>query len=240
MQDSIFNLLTEEQLRGRNTLKWNYFGPDVVPLWLAEMDFPTAPAVLDGVRACVDNEEFGYPPLGEDSLPRATADWCRQRYGWCPRPDWVRVVPDVLKGMEVVVEFLTRPESPVALPVPAYMPFFDVLHVTGRQRVEVPMVQQDSGRYLLDLDALQAAFVRGAGSVIICNPNNPLGTAFTEAELRAIVDIAARHGARGSRMRSGHRWSTDRAMSPPLRCRRRRLKSWSRWCRRPKAGTCRV
>lgn len=134
MQDSIFNLLTEEQLRGRNTLKWNYFGPDVVPLWLAEMDFPTAPAVLDGVRACVDNEEFGYPPLGEDSLPRATADWCRQRYGWCPRPDWVRVVPDVLKGMEVVVEFLTRPESPVALPVPAYMPFFDVLHVTGRQR----------------------------------------------------------------------------------------------------------
>lgn len=140
MQDSIFNLLTEEQLRGRNTLKWNYFGPDVVPLWLAEMDFPTAPAVLDGVRACVDNEEFGYPPLGEDSLPRATADWCRQRYGWCPRPDWVRVVPDVLKGMEVVVEFLTRPESPVALPVPAYMPFFDVLHVTGRQRVEVPTV----------------------------------------------------------------------------------------------------
>ncbi|KAO02717.1 hypothetical protein [Mycobacterium tuberculosis] len=116
MQDSIFNLLTEEQLRGRNTLKWNYFGPDVVPLWLAEMDFPTAPAVLDGVRACVDNEEFGYPPLGEDSLPRATADWCRQRYGWCPRPDWVSVVPDVLKGMEVVVEFLTRPESPVALP----------------------------------------------------------------------------------------------------------------------------
>ncbi|CFE59725.1 aminotransferase [Mycobacterium tuberculosis] len=100
-------------------------------------------------------------------------------------------MPDVLKGMEVVVEFLTRPESPVALPVPAYMPFFDVLHVTGRQRVEVPMVQQDSGRYLLDLDALQAAFVRGAGSVIICNPNNPLGTAFTEAELRAIVDIAA-------------------------------------------------
>lgn len=112
MQDSIFNLLTEEQLRGRNTLKWNYFGPDVVPLWLAEMDFPTAPAVLDGVRACVDNEEFGYPPLGEDSLPRATADWCRQRYGWCPRPDWVRVVPDVLKGMEVVV----RRERPTAFP----------------------------------------------------------------------------------------------------------------------------
>ncbi len=79
------------------------------------------------------------------------------------------------------------------------MPFFDVLHVTGRQRVEVPMVQQDArDATWAGPDALQAAFVR-AGSVIICNPNNPLGTAFTEAELRAIVDISPprRPGDRG-------------------------------------------
>jgi cystathionine beta-lyase len=195
MQDSVFDRLTEKQLRGCNTIKWNRFGPDVLPLWVAEMDYPTAQAVRDGVGACIDNEEFGYPRFGEDTLPKATADWCRQRYGWHVQPEWVRVVPDVLKGMEVVVNFLTRPESPVALPVPAYMPFFDVLHVTGRQRIEIPTVQQGS-RYLLDLEALEAAFVRGAGSVILCNPNNPLGTAFTEAELQAIVDIAASHGAR--------------------------------------------
>jgi cysteine-S-conjugate beta-lyase len=196
MHDSVFDLLTEEQLRGRNTIKWNLFEPDVLPLFVAEMDYPTAPVVLDGIRACVEREEFGYPRFNEDTLPRATADWCRQRYGWDVQPEWVRAVPDVLKGMEVVVNFLTRPESAVALPVPAYMPFFDVLHVTGRQRMEIPTVQQDSGRYVIDLDALDAAFARGAGSVILCNPNNPLGTTFTEAELRAIVDIAAGHGAR--------------------------------------------
>jgi cysteine-S-conjugate beta-lyase len=195
-RDHAFDSLTDTQLRGRNTIKWNHFGPDVLPLWVAEMDYPTAPAVLEGVRTCVENEEFGYPPFGEDTLARATADWCGHRYGWRIGPDWVRVVPDVLKGMEVVVNFLTRPESPVALPVPAYMPFFDVLQVTGRQRIEIPMVRQDSGRYLPDLDALEAAFARGAGSVILCNPNNPLGTAFTADELRAVVDIAARHGAR--------------------------------------------
>jgi cysteine-S-conjugate beta-lyase len=196
MHVSVFDLLTEKQLRDRNTIKWNFFGPDVLPLWVAEMDYPTAPAVLDGARACVENEEFGYPRFNEDTLPIATADWCRRRYGWQVEPEWVRGVPDVLKGMEVAVNFLTRPESPVALPVPAYMPFFDVLLVTGRQRVEIPTVQQDSGRYVLDLDALEAAFAKGAGSVILCNPNNPLGTAFTEHELRAIVDIAAGHGAR--------------------------------------------
>jgi len=193
---TVFHQLSEEQLRRRNTIKWNFFGPDVLPLWIAEMDYPTAPAVLDGIRACVANEEFGYPPVGEVDLPEATAEWCRRRYGWRVSPDRVRVVPDVLKGLEVVISFLTRPESPVVLPIPAYMPFFDVLQVTGRQRVEIAMLQQDSGRYVMDLEALDAAFTGGAGSLILCNPNNPLGTAFREEELRAIVDIAARHDAR--------------------------------------------
>lgn len=196
MTDSTFNLLTEDQLRARKTIKWNYFEPDVLPLWIAEMDFPTAPAVRDGIRACIENEEFGYPIFNEDTLPRATADWCQRRYGWTVRPDWVRVVPDVLKGLEIAINFLTRPESPVALPVPAYMPFFGTLQVTGRQRVEIPMVLQESGRYAMDLDALDAAFAKGAGSLILCNPNNPLGTAFTADELRTIADIAARHDAR--------------------------------------------
>ncbi|KAA8967659.1 MalY/PatB family protein [Mycobacterium sp.] len=196
MNHPVFDRLTEEQLRRRKTIKWNHFGPDVLALWIAEMDFPTAPAVLDAIRGCVDNEEFGYPPFGEADLPQATAQWCELRYGWPARPEWVHVVPDVLKGMEAVVNFLTRPESPVVLPVPAYMPFFDVLRVTGRQRVEIPTPQDASGRYVLDLDALDAAFAGGAGSLILCNPNNPLGTAYTHDELRAIVDIAAAHQAR--------------------------------------------
>jgi cysteine-S-conjugate beta-lyase len=196
MGGTVFDQLTEQRLRGRKTIKWNHFGPDVLPLWIAEMDFPTAPAVVDGIRACVADEEFGYPAFRDDTLARATADWCRRRYGWPVAPDRVRVVPDVLKGLEVVINFLTRPESPVVLPVPAYMPFFDVLRITGRQRMEIPMLQDDSGRYVLDMDALDAAFASGAGSLILCNPNNPLGTAYREDELRAIVDTAARYGAR--------------------------------------------
>ncbi|MEO8814850.1 MAG: MalY/PatB family protein [Mycobacterium sp.] len=191
-----FGRLTEDRLRARKTIKWNFFDPEVLPLWIAEMDFPTAPPVLEALQTCLANEEFGYPPPGENVLPTATADWCRRRYGWPVQSDRVRVVPDVLKGMEVVINFLTRPQSPVVLPVPAYMPFFDLLTVTGRQRMEIPMVQQDSGRYALDTDALDAAFTAGAGSLILCNPSNPLGTAFTSDELRVIVDIAARHGAR--------------------------------------------
>ena len=76
MGGTAFDQLSPAQLRRRKTIKWSLFGPDVLPLWIAEMDFPTAPAVLDGIRACVANEEFGYPPVGEDDLPKATADWC--------------------------------------------------------------------------------------------------------------------------------------------------------------------
>ena len=81
MDDTAFDLLTEQQLRARKTIKWNHFGSDVLPLWIAEMDFPTAPAVLDSIRRCVANEEFGYPAFREDTLARATADWWRR---YCP------------------------------------------------------------------------------------------------------------------------------------------------------------
>ncbi|KAA1250145.1 pyridoxal phosphate-dependent aminotransferase [Mycobacterium simiae] len=196
MNHCAFDRLTEDQLRRRKTLKWNHFDPAVLPLWVAEMDYPTAPAVRSAVQACLANEEFGYPPFGEDSLSRATAAWCQRRYGWPIRPDWVRPIPDVLRGMLVAINYLTRPKSPVVLPIPAYPPFFDLRQVTDRPRIEIPMLRQASGRYLLDLESMDAAFVRGAGSLILCNPNNPLGTVYTEDELRAIVEIAARYGAR--------------------------------------------
>lgn len=196
MADTGFDSLTETQLRARNTVKWNRFDPDVLPLWVAELDFPTAPAVRDAVRACVDREEFGYPRFDHDALPNATAAWCAHRYGWAVDPATVRVVPDVLKGVGLAIEFLTRPQSPVLLPVPAYMPFFDILEVTGRRCIEVPMLRQPTGRFTLDLAAVAAGFAAGAGSLILCNPFNPLGTVFDAAELSAVVDLAAGHGAR--------------------------------------------
>ncbi|MFI1917210.1 MalY/PatB family protein [Nocardia sp. NPDC020380] len=192
----VFNMLTEEQLRQRRSAKWSYFEPDVLPLWVAEMDFAAAPAISAAVRECIVNEEFGYPAHGDERLARATADWCRRRYRWQVDPSWVRDIPDVLKGMGLAIAFLTRPESPVALPVPAYMHFFDLMRITGRQRIEIPMIQQQSGRYTIDLEALDDAFGAGAGSLILCNPANPVGTAYTSEELHRIVEIAATHDAR--------------------------------------------
>lgn len=191
-----FNRLTAEQLRARRTMKWNYFDEDVLPLWVAEMDFPTAPAVRAGVDAAVARESFGYPsPDARTGLPEAAADWTARRYGWRVPAERVHIVPDVLHGVDVAITEFSPEGSAVILPTPAYMPFFDVLAHARRPRVEVPMAT-DNGRYVLDLDAIDAAFADGAGTLLLCHPYNPLGRAFTRQELEAVSRVVARHGAR--------------------------------------------
>ena len=109
-------------------------------------------------------------------------------------------LPDVLTGVRLAIDHFTVAGSPIVLPVPAYMPFFDVLEVTGRRGVYTPMlaVTEEDGTagYRFDLDALASAFAAGAGGIILCNPYNPLGAVFPAEHLAAICEVAATHGAR--------------------------------------------
>lgn len=185
--------LTLDELRARRTMKWTTYPPDVLPLWVAEMDFATAPVVQEAIRDAVAREVYGYPSH-DGRLAEAVAAFSQRRYGWAVDPACVHVVPDVLKAVELAITHLTTPDSAVVLPVPAYMPFFDVLHLTGRRGVFVPMLREADG-YAFDLTAIEAAFAAGAGSVILCNPYNPLGAVFSVAQLRALTDLAASYDA---------------------------------------------
>lgn len=191
-----FDNLSPQALRRRGTIKWTYFDPDVLALWVAEMDFPTAPAVRAAIQDVVDREEFGYPqPDATSGLPEVVAAWSAQRYGWGPDPARVHVLPDVLKGVELAIEYYSRPGSPVILPTPAYMPFFDVPGVVGRDIIQVPMAT-DAGRYVFDLDGIADAFRRGGQTLIVCQPYNPLGRSFTRDELLAVSRVVAGHDGR--------------------------------------------
>lgn len=180
-----------DTLRARGTLKWTAFPDDVLPLWVAESDAATCPAVLDAVRGAVDREYFGYPRRSVADLAGATADWCADRYGWRPAPERIHPVADVVRGVTLAVRYLTRPGSAIVLPTPAYMPFFEVGPAADRDIVYVPTLADGP-----DPAAVEEAFANGAGSLILCNPNNPLGFTFTADRLRELADIAARHGAR--------------------------------------------
>ncbi len=191
-----YDRLTPDSLRARGTIKWNYFDPDVLALWVAEMDYPAPPVVRAALQDAVDREEFGYPRMdGATGLPEATADWSADRYGWKIDPARVHVLPDVLKGVELAIENYSPAGSAVVLLTPAYMPFFEVPKIIERPTVEVPMAVAD-GRFVLDLEAIDAAFAAGAGTLILCQPYNPLGRCFTVAELQALSQVVAKHGAR--------------------------------------------
>jgi cysteine-S-conjugate beta-lyase len=191
------DLLTPSELRARGSLKWNVgLDHDVLALWVAEMDFPTAPVVRDAMRACVERDQVGYARHDEDTpVPRALAAFGARRYGWAIDPADVHLLPDVLRGVELAIRRFSPPGSPVVLPTPAYMPFFDVIASVERRRIDVPMVRTGD-RWCLDLGGIDAALAGGPGTVVLCNPYNPLGTVFTREELAALAEVVERRGAR--------------------------------------------
>ncbi|CAB0561242.1 plastocyanin [Corynebacterium diphtheriae] len=112
-----------EDLRARNTMKWTRYGQGVLPLWVAESDFSTCPAVLQAITDAVQREAFGYPPDGS-LLSQATAEFYADRYGYQARPEWIFPIPDVVRGLYIAIDHFTPAQSKVIVPTPAYPPFF--------------------------------------------------------------------------------------------------------------------
>jgi cystathionine beta-lyase len=193
MTGDAFDDVDIDALRARRTIKWSKFGPNVLAAWVAEMDFPTAPVIVGALTEALQRQQFGYPVFdAETGLPEAFAAWSWWRHQWNVDPVRVHTLPDVLRGVELAIEHSTRPDSPVILPTPAYMPFFDVIPIARRRIVEVPLVSTGT-RLTLDLDRIDAAFAEGAGSVILCHPHNPVGISSTRTELEDLAAVVDRH-----------------------------------------------
>ena len=180
---------TLDQLKDRRTRKWTVYADDVLPLWIAESDFFTCAPVKQAIMDAIDRESFGYTPATSD-LPAAVADFYAERYGWRPDPEMIVAVPDVVRGLALAIEYMTRPGSGVIVPVPAYPPFLELPETTRR---EMHQIDAYGG---IDLGDVEKQFAAGAGSILLCSPNNPLGYTFDAEFLRELCDLAARYDAR--------------------------------------------
>ena len=186
---------TADELRAAGSLKWTAF-PEAIGAWVAEMDFPLAPAVTAALHAGVDRAVTGYlPPALTADLSAATAEWQRDRYGWAVPAERIHPIADVLSGLEAAIRFYSAPGSPVIVPTPAYMPFLQVPTALGREIVQVPS-RIDAGRHTLDLDAIARAFESGANLLVLCNPWNPVGRVLTREELLAVSEVVEEYGGR--------------------------------------------
>ncbi len=181
-----FDVLDFDVLRARRTMKWSRYPPDVLPAWVAEMDFPLAPAVLEAARRVLDAHDLGYSqPVG---LAEAFARWAARYQGWQPDPALACPVADVMAGVEAAVRHLTETGDGVVLLTPGYPPFFELLAQMDRVAVPWPLLDKSHG-WALDLQRLDDALRSGARGVLLCHPHNPTGRVFTGAELVAVSEI---------------------------------------------------
>jgi cysteine-S-conjugate beta-lyase len=190
-----FDTLDLETLRARGGAKWD-IAPEHLGAFIAEMDFPHADVVTQALHECVARGDFGYMyPKAHRALAQACTGWISARYGWDVAADYVYPVADVLRVLEICIQFFTAPDSAVIVPTPAYPPFLTIPQTWDRQIVEAPFVSHDRG-WTLDLDEVAAAFAAGAELLVLCNPVNPLGKVYGREELNAVTAVVDRYGGR--------------------------------------------
>jgi cystathionine beta-lyase len=181
-------------LRERLSAKYQVYPADVIPAWVAEMDFPLAPPVAEALHAAIDRSDTGY--RSGQGLADALVDFAERTWRWRLDTGRVTLVPDVLTGLAQALALLTRPGDGVIINPPVYPPFFSTVRdVSGRMLVEVPMAVDERGRYDWDLDALAEAFSRPeVTAYVLCNPHNPTGSVASPSTLGVIADLARTHG----------------------------------------------
>ncbi|HVV84058.1 MAG TPA: aminotransferase class I/II-fold pyridoxal phosphate-dependent enzyme [Kofleriaceae bacterium] len=189
--DHPFDAITLAELRTRRSAKWSHYPADVLPAWVAEMDYPLAEPIARALHAAIDRHDAGYAYPGD--LGAVFATWAQATYGWTVEPRDVRLVPDVVTALAELVRAGTAPGDAIVIDPPVYPPFASTVRNAGRVLVEVPLAT-DGGRPCLDLDGLERAYAAGARMHILCSPQNPTGIVHHRASLAALADLAERYG----------------------------------------------
>ena len=174
-----------------DSVKWSKYEDGVIPLWVADMDFPAPDPVLSVLRERVEHGVFGY---GQEpgELRAAVQDRMQRRYGWAVAPEDLLYLPGVVVGFNLVSRAVGKPGDGVLIQPPAYPPFFLVGKNNDRIVQEAPLAF-DHDRYEIDFAAFEAAITPSTRVFLLCNPHNPVGRVYTRTELERLAEICLRH-----------------------------------------------
>ena len=169
----------------------DYFGtPDVLPLWVADMDFAAPAEITQALLARAAHPVYGYSRY-PDAMFTALIDWMRVRHGWSVERDWIMPAPGVVPSLHAAVLAFAEAGQGVIVQPPVYFPFFSAVSATERRLIENPLRLQN-GRYEMDFAHLEQC-ARDARLLLLCSPHNPVGRVWTREELARVLDIAERH-----------------------------------------------
>ena len=195
-----FDFDTVIDRRGTDSVKFDFaaengYDPDILPLWVADMDFQAPPCVRKALAERVEHGIFGYSDVKADYYD-AVCDWFASRFHWAPKAEWVVKTPGVVFALSAAVRVLTQPGDAVLVQPPVYYPFYKVVEQNGRTLVENPLIYEN-GRYTIDFADMERKIVDNSVKMfILCSPHNPICRVWTESELRTLGDICLRHGVK--------------------------------------------
>lgn len=179
--------------RGVGSLKWDkYKGTDILPFWVADMDFATAPEIIEGLRSRLDHGVFGYT-IPHDGPVEAVLGYLERQHGYGARASWLNFLPGLVPAINLCVHAFTQADESVMTATPVYPPFLTAPDYAGRELIKVPLRLDANERWTLDIEAMEAAIKPNTRLLILCSPHNPVGRVFTEAELLALADFCERH-----------------------------------------------
>jgi len=182
------------ELRRRKSHKWRNYPPEVLPSFVAEMDFGLAEPIIAAVTSALAIGDCGYAHIG--ALPDAFAQFAAGRLDWTVEPSRVFAIPDVMTGLAEVVQAITPPGSGIVVNPPVYPPFRFRFGFYGRRLIDAPLARRADGSHALDPDAIEAALSEpDAAAYLLCSPHNPTGNVWSPADLAMVADACQRHGA---------------------------------------------
>lgn len=181
--------------RGTRCEKWDGTEkPDVLPLWVADMDFPSPPEVAEALACRALHPTYGYTQQLPDDTSALTDFWQRRHHLSVPA-DWVMMLPCVVTGIRLALLALTQPGDGVIIQSPVYGPFRFSVEATGRTLMDAPLRRGEDGRYSMDLDAVEAQLRAGARAMVLCSPHNPVSRIWTRDELSRLLSLLRRYDA---------------------------------------------
>lgn len=181
---------------GTASYKWDQseklFGrPDILPLWVADMDFEAPKEVVEAITRRAEQGIYGYT-VRTQAFYDAIIGWLSKRHGWTIKQEWITSSPGVVPALSIMVLAFTEPGDGIILQSPVYYPFYDVIKMNGRTVVDNPLILKD-GRYSIDFELLEEQAKAGAKMLLLCSPHNPGGRVWKQEELERVGDICSRY-----------------------------------------------
>lgn len=170
----------------------NFGCTDVLPLWVADMDFRVARPIVEAAEECCRHGVFGYT-FRSDEAKQAFIDWVGSRYGWQVKPEWMSTSPGIVTALSVSVRAFTQPGDKVLVMTPVYPPFLTVVQDNRRELV-CSALRVNDGRYEVDWEDFEGKMKQGVKLFILCNSHNPVGRVWTREELKQLGELCCRYG----------------------------------------------